>query len=54
MLTKLKRIFKDENGQDMIEYGLLGSFISVVAIGVITLIGQPLIDLFNVILNALG
>jgi Flp pilus assembly pilin Flp len=52
MLTKLKRLFKDENGQDMIEYGLLASFISIVAIGVIMLIATPLIALYQTVVDA--
>jgi len=39
----MKKFFKNEEGQDMIEYALLGAFISIVAIVVIKLIG-PLIN----------
>jgi Flp pilus assembly pilin Flp len=39
----LKRLLRDERGQDMVEYALLASFISIVAIGVIKLIG-PLVN----------
>jgi Flp pilus assembly pilin Flp len=37
------RLFRDEKGQDMIEYALLGSFISIVAIVAIRAIG-PLVN----------
>jgi Flp pilus assembly pilin Flp len=53
MLRKLKRLFKDEKGQDMIEYALLASFISIVAIGVIVLIATPLTAIYQAIVNAL-
>ncbi len=53
MLKKLRNLFKDEKGQDMIEYALLASFISIVAIAVIMLIATPLIALYQAIVNAL-
>lgn len=39
----LYRLFRDEQGQDMIEYALLASFISIVAIATLRLIG-PLVQ----------
>jgi Flp pilus assembly pilin Flp len=39
----LKRLLRDERGQDMVEYALLASFISIVAIATIKLIG-PLVN----------
>lgn len=39
----LSRIFRDEKGQDMVEYALLASFISIVAIATLRLIG-PLVN----------
>ncbi len=39
----LNRLFRDEKGQDMVEYALLASFISIVAIATLRLIG-PLVD----------
>jgi Flp pilus assembly pilin Flp len=53
MLKKLRNLFKDEKGQDMIEYALLASFISIVAIAVIMLISTPLIAIYQAIVNAL-
>ena len=40
----LKKFFKDERGQDMVEYALLASFISIVAIVAIKAIG-PLVKI---------
>lgn len=53
MLNKLRNLFKDESGQDMIEYALLGSLISIVAIAVIMMIATPLIAIYQAIVNAL-
>jgi Flp pilus assembly pilin Flp len=39
----LKRLLRDEKGQDMVEYALLAAFISIVAIATIKLIG-PLVN----------
>ncbi len=39
----LRRLFREEKGQDMVEYALLASFISIVAIATLRLIG-PLVD----------
>jgi Flp pilus assembly pilin Flp len=35
----IQRLFADDNGQDLIEYALLASFISLVAVSLITSIG---------------
>ena len=42
-MNTLKRFFRDETGQDMIEYALLAAFISIVAIVAIRAIG-PLVN----------
>ena len=44
---------KGEEGQGMIEYGLLVALISIVAIATITLIGTGLTNNFKSVLNAL-
>jgi Flp pilus assembly pilin Flp len=50
----LKRILRDDEGQDMVEYGLLGAFISIVAIAALRAIG-PLVNAIYVnIQNALS
>lgn len=47
------KLIRDEKGQDMVEYALLASFISIVAIATLRLIG-PLVDAIYVdIQNAL-
>ena len=53
MLKRLLNLFRDEEGQDMIEYALLASFISIVAITIIMLIANPLIAIYQAIVTAL-
>jgi Flp pilus assembly pilin Flp len=53
MLKKLKNLFKDESGQDIIEYGLLAFFISIVAIGLIKAIGPLLLTIYQAVVDAL-
>jgi Flp pilus assembly pilin Flp len=42
-MTALKRFIRDESGQDMVEYGLLAAFISIVSIAALRAIG-PLVN----------
>ncbi|MBP1920793.1 Flp family type IVb pilin [Youngiibacter multivorans] len=49
----LKRLWNDEEGQGMVEYGLLVALISVAAIAVIVLIGPELIAIFQSVVDAL-
>ena len=53
-MSFLKSFLRDERGQDMVEYGLLAAFISIVAIGVLTQIGPAINTVFTNILNALN
>jgi len=53
MLKKLRNLFKDERGQDIIEYGLLASFISIAALATIRLIGPLIVPLYQAIEAAL-
>jgi Flp pilus assembly pilin Flp len=39
MTTLIARVFREESGQDLIEYALLAGFISLIAISAITSIG---------------
>ncbi|MDH3216692.1 MAG: Flp family type IVb pilin [Candidatus Krumholzibacteria bacterium] len=49
----LKRLLRQDEGQDMVEYGLLAAFISIVAIAALQAIG-PLVNAVYVnIQNAL-
>jgi pilus assembly protein Flp/PilA len=51
----LEELFtRDEEGQDMIEYALLAALISIVAIGIILLVGPYLKNLFQDVVNGLN
>jgi Flp pilus assembly pilin Flp len=47
----LRKLFRREDGQDMIEYAILAAFISIVAIVAIKLIG-PLVNAIYVAVGA--
>ena len=49
----LRKLIRDEKGQDMIEYALLGSFISIVAIIAIRAIGPLVRTIYENIQTAL-
>ncbi len=53
MLKKFRNLFADERGQDMVEYALLASFISIVAIAAIKLIGPLVVTIYNNVVTAL-
>ena len=49
MKNLLARFIREEEGQDVIEYGLLGAFISVIAAATIVLIGIDVQTMFTTI-----
>ncbi|UCH84450.1 MAG: Flp family type IVb pilin [Candidatus Latescibacterota bacterium] len=49
----LKNFLRDESGQDMVEYGLLAAFISIVAIAALQAIGPLVNAVYVAIQNAL-
>jgi len=53
MTNRYWRIIRDEDGQDIIEYGLLASFISIVAVLALKAIVPLVQALYNAILAAL-
>jgi Flp pilus assembly pilin Flp len=42
-MKQITRFLRDDSGQDMVEYGLLAAFISIVAIAALTAI-KPLVS----------
>jgi Flp pilus assembly pilin Flp len=50
----LKVIVRSERGQDLIEYGLLGSFISISTIATLRIIGAPIDAMFQRVLDELS
>jgi pilus assembly protein Flp/PilA len=49
----LKRLLREQDGQDMIEYALLAAFISIVAIVTLQAIGPLVSTVYTNIQNAL-
>jgi pilus assembly protein Flp/PilA len=49
----MKRFFVEEEGQTLVEYGLLVSLIALVVIAVLTLLGRRVNTVFNNAQNAL-
>jgi pilus assembly protein Flp/PilA len=47
MTALLKRLVKNEEGQDLIEYALLAGFISLVAVAAITQVGIGVNGVYN-------
>lgn len=54
MLDLIKRLYKEEEGQGMVEYGLIIALIAVVVIGALTLMGTNVKAKFNEINTKLG
>jgi len=50
----LRKLFSEESGQDMIEYALLASFISIVAIAALRLIGPLIVAIYEDIQGSLA
>lgn len=46
VLTVIRRLLKKDDGQDLLEYGLLAVLIAVVAITGISSVGNKIIDVF--------
>ncbi len=53
-MNHFKRLWKEEEGQSMIEYALLAGIIAVAAISVLTLIRGNLVDVFTTVDGALA
>lgn len=49
----IKRFMQEEEGQTLVEYGLLISLIALVVIAVLTILGKKINTVFNVATNAL-
>ena len=53
MLKWFVGLFRNEEGANMVEYGLIAALIAVVIIGVITLLGEELEGMFGGIKDAI-
>jgi pilus assembly protein Flp/PilA len=52
-MMQLQRFIRDESGQDMMEYGLLAAFLSIVAIATLQNIGPVVAGIYVVIQTAI-
>jgi pilus assembly protein Flp/PilA len=48
-----KRLWNDEEGQGMVEYGLIIALVSIVVIAALVLVGDELVTVFNGIVTTL-
>ena len=46
VLAAIRRLVKTDDGQDLLEYGLVAVLIAVVAIGGVTSVGNRIVDVF--------
>ena len=51
-MNRLKRVFRAQSGQDMIEYGLLAAFLSTVALATLLYFGPYLKPIYYTIQDA--
>jgi pilus assembly protein Flp/PilA len=49
----MKRLWQDESGQTLIEYGMLVALISVVAIVILSVVGHKVHDTFSTVNGAM-
>jgi Flp pilus assembly pilin Flp len=54
MKNLVERLVKDEQGQDLIEYALLATFVSLVAIAGATLLGTALNNWYSQVATNVG
>ena len=52
-VTFLKRLVREQEGQDMVEYALLLGLISIVAVAALILAGQEILAIWNAVVAAL-
>jgi|Deesub1362A_J573_1020465.scaffolds.fasta_scaffold00347_42 pilus assembly protein Flp/PilA len=54
MLNLIKRLFKDEEGQGLVEYGLILALIAVVVIAALVLLGDRVVEIFTNVEQAMS
>lgn len=50
--TTVRRLWRDDSGQDLIEYALLVGLVAVVAVSVVTQVGKTILDIFWAVIAA--
>ncbi len=53
MMKMLSRLWKDESGQGMVEYGLIIALVAVAVIAVLTLMGTEIKSFFQHVVDTL-
>jgi Flp pilus assembly pilin Flp len=53
LVALLKRLAREQDGQDMVEYALLLGLISIVAVAALILAGQEILNIWNAVVAAL-
>ncbi len=46
-MNSLKQLIKDDSGATLVEYGLIVALIAVVCVGMVTVLGNKLMNLFK-------
>jgi Flp pilus assembly pilin Flp len=46
MLVAIRRLVRHDEGQDLLEYGLLAVLIAILAMGAVTTVGQTITSVF--------
>lgn len=54
IVSTVRNFINDEEGQDIIEYGLLAAFIAIVAAVLLVLFKTPLNNIYQKVLDALN
>lgn len=54
MMERMIQLLKEEEGQSMVEYGIILALISVVAIGVVQAIGKKITESYTKVDTTLG
>ena len=54
LMARIVNINKDEEGQTLVEYGLIIALLSIAAIVILGLLGTEVVDVFNRVKNSLA
>jgi pilus assembly protein Flp/PilA len=53
-MNLMKRLCKEEEGQGMVEYGLILALVAIVVIAALTLLGPKIANMFNKVSTSLS
>jgi pilus assembly protein Flp/PilA len=52
-ISRMRRIVRDDSGQDLIEYAMLIALIALFCVGAVTAAGSKVADVFNAVVAAI-